>query len=810
MSITPQQLPDRASNFIAYGAEQRAPDPTSNNDPITIRPQVYVRYYPGIVVSQLQVGGRSGDREGLVTVHLDPSSIGFKDPISAHMNADDQTLPILQNALDNQVPVAIAIETQRKKKNTADGTPISPLTPIHALRGAQHPNGDGEGQMMIGPSRNNTSNRVAFVNGQGTQHLQSSPAEWKSLVNNKVGDLPPEGWRNFAPGEDWKDVGAAIRSGAPAPTSTGGGGVPTPQQLDGVVQNAVAQALQNFAPALVEQITQAGAATQGRTAGKFYEGKPWEPRTSDGRINLGGYVVAGERWVFEWAHRHLTETLGLEDVSIEDTWTLSEMTLALAGEVQAVAYGHGFVTDRTLASHRESEHWVQWTISNVHHYPGNDADETVLTEWKDTVVKEASALHSKAGQRAGEYFATVTKRDQNGAAQQTKTSTKSASSGPSEKVVRAFLDVVEKGWNSADSIQTLGRQGRDNGYAGLRVSMVSDEDGAHISYPPVDGQPSGPLESLLLDRYENLQAQAPQNTQETQEPGPEEAPAPTEATHEAPAEETPAEQAPTAEADTIPAEQSEQTNPQDSPDSSAGPADTIVESLKTVTDERTLRSIYENARDSNLLSVKVHVTPGPSGEVIFGEPGAEGFQEQTVASVIKIILNSMSKPPQTESEDTASSDQPQTQEAQNPAPEQANEDETSADPQPEPEAAQAEHTDAPDDTPEADAAPEEQAVPDEQTAASNEAEADAEATPEESAVAEPQNDANSGEGSEAQKIADAARASSTPDEIAALREEAEQNGLLEENIQDGGREGKLGRFLTMQSRRAVRAPRNQK
>ena len=793
MSITPQQLPDRASNFIAYGTEQRAPDPTNNNDPITIRPQVYVRYYPGIVVSQLQFGGRSGDREGLVTVHLDPSSIGFKDPISAHMNADDQTLPILQNALENQVPVAIAIETQRKKKNTADGTPISPLTPIHALRGAQHPNGDGEGQMMIGPSRNNTSNRVAFVNGQGTQHLQSTPSEWKSLVNNKVGDLPPEGWRNFSPGDDWKDVGAAIRSGAPVSPSTGGGGAPTPQQLDGVVQSAVAQALRDFAPALVEQITQAGASAQGRTAGKFYEGKPWEPRTSDGRINLGGYVVAGERWVFEWAYKHLTETLGLEGISVEDTWTLSEATLALAGEVQALAYGHGFVTDRTLASHREAEHWVQWVISNIHHYPGNDAGEDDLTQWKDTVVKEASALHSRAGRRAGEYFATVTKRDQNGAAQQAKTSTKSASSGPSEKVVRAFLDVVEKGWDTAETIKALGRQGRENGYAGLRVSMVSDEGGVHISYPPVDGQPSGPLESLLLDRYASLQ-----------EPAPSEPQGPGEPTHENSEGEAPAEQTPPVEPNTDATEKGEPATPQESPSPGDGPADAIVERLKTVSDERTLRSIYEDARDSNLLSVKVLVAPGPSGEVIFGEPGAEGFQEQTVASIIKIILNSMNRPSRAEDEDS-SSNPPQ---EQGQAPEQTSGDDVPAEGQPDPEDSTPESA----NTSEAEDASEEQSVPEEQADASSETEASTEAAPEEPAVsdAEPQDDASNGEESEAQKIADAARAASTPEEIAALREEGEQKNLLEENIQDGGREGKLGRFLTMQSRRAVRAPRNQK
>ena len=126
MTITPGDLPNRVSNFIAYGPEERAADPTNNGEVITARPQVYVRYYPGLVVQNLQEGGRSGDRKGLVTVHFDPASIGFKDPISAHMNDDDQTLSLLQQSQQNRIPLTVAIETQRKKKNTADADPRSP------------------------------------------------------------------------------------------------------------------------------------------------------------------------------------------------------------------------------------------------------------------------------------------------------------------------------------------------------------------------------------------------------------------------------------------------------------------------------------------------------------------------------------------------------------------------------------------------------------------------------------------------------------------------------------------------------------
>lgn len=782
MSIAPQQLPDRVSNFIAYGAEQRAPDPTSGGDVITIRPQVYVRYYPGIVVSDLQEGGRSGDREGLVTVHFDPASIGFKDPISAHMNSDDQTLPTLRNSLENQVPLAIAVEGQRKKKNSEDGSPISPLTPIHALRGASQPNGDGDGRMMMGPSGNNTSNRVAFVNGQGTQHLQSDPAEWKSLVNNKSGDLPPEGWRNFAPGEDWKEIGAAVRAGAPAPsTPTGGapasdGGFPTPEQLGNLIQGVVAQSLKDFAPALVNQITQASPpAPQGRPSGKFDEGKPWNPRTSDGRINLGGYVVSSERWVFEWAYRHLTEDLETQ-TSIEDAWNLSEAVQTLANAVQSSAYGHGFVADRTTASHREAEHWVQWVIKHLHPYPGADAEGEVLTGWAEEVASEASALLTEAGRHAGEYFASVSKRDKNGSAPQSSQS-EEGQDGPSEKVVRAFLDVIQKGWDNPDTIRNLGIQSRENGYAGLRVSMATTEDGVQIAYPPIEGQPSGPLEPLLLHRYDGLRSQGSQGgaqapTQPAQEPT------------------TPQEQG---SASPATAQAEDGSNEPDAPQEQApvpqgsNPVSSLIESLKVVSDEQTLRSLYEGARDENLLATRVYVAPGPNGEVIFGQDGQDGFQAQNIGSVISIILNSLrAAAPANES----------------PAPQGGNEQEASADETPAPQDESSPHPSeepAPQGEAETgqDSTPQPPETPSEEEPAASSAPAEQALSPE----------APSGESGDAQRIAEAAGAASAPDEIAALQAEAEEKGLGGESITVGTAEGRLDHWLVSQKRRASRVQR---
>lgn len=781
MSISPDQLPSRVSNFIAYGPEERAADPTNGGEVITARPQVYVRYFPGIVVSNLTEGGRSGNREGLLTVHFDPASVGFSNAISAHMNNDDHTVSILRNSLENKAPIAVAIETQRKKKNSSSGNPISPLTPIHALRGAEHPNGDGDGQSMLGPSGQNTSNRVAFVNGLGTQHIQSNPSEWKSLVNNKSGDLPPEGWRNHATGEDWKEIGAAIRDGAMAPSNSaqGGapataGGFPSPNELASLIQGIVSQSLKDFGPTLANQIAQASGAMsptpQGRPSGKFEEGKQWNPRTSDGRINLGGYVVSSERWVFEWAYRHLTEDLEAQ-IGPEDAWRLSEAVLSMASTVQANAYGHGFVSDRTSASHREAEHWVQWVVKRLLPYPGLDADEETFTVWSEEVVSEASALLAEAGRHAGDYFSSVSKRDKNGAAPQAAEADES-NNGPSEKVVRAFLDVIQKGWDNPETIKNLGIQGRENGYGNLPVSMVATEDGVEIAFPPAEGQKTGPLESLLIHRYRVL-------TSQTDAPAQDQAPA-----SDAPAQDTPVQNAPEQETSPAPADTPEQAPVPEAqePDS----AHAIIERLKVVSDDSTLRSIYEDVSDANLLATKVYVAPGPNGEVIFGQEGQDGFQEKTIGSVISIIRASLGVA--SNATNASNGDAPAAQEHQD-AP-------VSEAPQEEANAPQQDTTPAPvaQEAPEVPQEPQSQPVE--------------EQAPEE--VPQSAETPASGAGGEALRIAEAAGKATTPDEVAALRAEAEQGDLLEATVNVNETEGPLNLWLAHQTRRTSRAQRNRK
>lgn len=754
MTLTPEQLPARVSNFIAYGPEERAPDPTRNGEVITIRPQVYVRYYPTLVVSELKEGGRSGNRDNLVTVHFDPASVGFKDPISAHMNADDRTLPMLRRSLEEQMPLAIGIETQRKKKNSESGAPISPLTPIHALRGATHPNGDGDGRSMMGPSGNNTSNRVAFVQGQPTQHIQSNPAEWKALVNNKAGDLPPEGWRNFAPGDDWTQYGAATRANTPSPGHQGSAsGFPSPDQLGGMIRDVVTQALREFAPALANHVTAADpSAGRGRPTGTFTEGKQWEPRTSDGRVNLGGYVVASERWVYEWSHEYLDGSG--QDTSPESVWDLTAAVHSMASAVQAQAYGHGFVPDRTSASHREAEKWVQWCITHAHPFPGQDADEQTRQGWAEQVIAEATEFLAEAGKRAGAYFSEVTKRDKNGAAPTSKKADDTPTE-PSEKVVRAYLDVIERSWEDPTKLRGLAEQGRNSGYAALPVSLSTTDTGApSIGYPPAEGAPSGPLDSLLLYRVNELAGQ-----HEAQGGAERDSTAPQ--SQDPQAQDPQGQGAQRQEEDTAPETTQDPNAPAaQEPDALAG----IVERLKAVTDESALRSIYEEVRDGNLTASKVFVAPGPQGEVLFGQEGQDGFQAQGLGYVIGIMRQHLVSGAQAQ-------DQGAPQGESTSAPEQDSQ--------------------SPQDTP----APEAQSAPEEKP--STDTAPAAETAP---ATEEPSDD-------DAQRIADAAENAATLDDLAALRAEAEEKGLTEATVAVGGNEGALGLWIDHQKRRITRAQR---
>src|SRR5699024_4462134 len=114
------------------------------------------------------------------------------------------------------------------------------------------------------------------------------------------------------------------------------------------------------------------------------------------RINLGGYGVLAEGYVFRWAHTYLTEHA--DEVTDEGTWALTSAVLEITDRVQTTAYGaagSAVLADRTINSHTEASRWVLWTISTVHPYDANQD----LEQWADHVTAVASEHFARCGSR---------------------------------------------------------------------------------------------------------------------------------------------------------------------------------------------------------------------------------------------------------------------------------------------------------------------------------------------------------------------------------------------------------------------------
>lgn len=593
--LTPADLPTAASaTFIAYATPVRVANP-EGGDPLTVRPQVLVKYFPEIKVKDLKEGGRNGTASDLLTVEFDPTSVAIGDgrtltqAIKAHMDANDPTVAILRQAHENGAAIAIAIETQRKAKNSASKDPISPLTPIHALRGASNPDGSGDNTAMLGPSGQNTTNRLAFVNGTPTKHLQSDPTEWKALTNNKAGDLPPAGWRYFAPGDDWREIGTVVpaegpSASAPAPGATPQATVPT--DLEAVVENVLRRVLADIDG-------EPGRPTAPR--GKWREGKPYDARTSDGRVNLGGYAVSAYRWVFTWAAGHIEKTTE-KPATMDDAWTLATAAMEIADDVQVLAYTllvgreepdpliSAALPDRTIGSHRDAEQWTQWVIDSIH----RPTDLAIVSdaEWRAAVTRDAARNLAEAGRRTGDALSTK--------APQTGPIPVADPEGSSAKVVVPFLQTITKAWDNAQALRNLGNTGQESGFLALDVSR-HDGDGAPVlSYPAVEGEPTGPLGAIIAARLHDLAADSDDG------PAPAEAPA---------------------------------TQTQEYPPYTPALVDAIHAAQQaTVIDA--LRSVRDHAHSVGILDAQVWARATQGGGVEIGQPGEEGYAPRSFSAVI--------------------------------------------------------------------------------------------------------------------------------------------------------------------------------
>src|SRR5699024_8494420 len=112
--LSPDQLPEKNAQFIAYGAPVREPDPFGGEDVLSVRPQVFVRYYRGIKVKEL-AAPRNGN-EDTVKVVFDPESVGLSSEFSAYMNTDAPVVPYLREQVEAGNPLDVGLEYVRRKK----------------------------------------------------------------------------------------------------------------------------------------------------------------------------------------------------------------------------------------------------------------------------------------------------------------------------------------------------------------------------------------------------------------------------------------------------------------------------------------------------------------------------------------------------------------------------------------------------------------------------------------------------------------------------------------------------------------------
>lgn len=583
-------LPENRAQFIAY-SKTRNRRVLDGNRRVSCRSEVYIRYYPQLKVAKYREGGRHGNgpaADGFDTdyVTFDGSEIGLQEEFGASLRVGDPAMEplrqMLRDAAKNETWVTdIVIETSRKKKRSDNNKAITAFMGITTLRGL--PTTEG-GPKVDGEAKACVVNTLALVGGQPTTEIHSDPSEWADLWDNKVGEImPPEGWTHIVDddkGESYiiADPANASQSDAPAaagPNQQATAGQQAPAQ--GRPANQADQAapagmdpmeLRNFLEATIRgAIGEALAAQRGRKTSKqgFDEGLPYDPRTNNGLVNLGGYLVAAECSSYRWAHGQLTSAAAQEEsapeVTDEQVQLLTERVMQVADRVQAGAYGHDIEPNRVKSSHTEARRWVQWLIESgrpEYRYPYGADDDTVHA-WGGRVIAEATRLLAAAGQRTGQYlevrFAPPSKR---AAAQQqagnatapgaTQAEQAQVSEGEADAAaqIRAALAATRNAWADLATLQSIKARLAETGLGEVPVGVTGNPgEVPTFHYPAPEGQPSWPMGMLVARRIDKLTDPAQQPApQDTAPQPPAQGPAPTQAQPPADPQPSPAPAAP--------------------------------------------------------------------------------------------------------------------------------------------------------------------------------------------------------------------------------------------------------------------------
>lgn len=756
-TLTPDQLPSANAQFIAYGSPERVADPLGGDEAISIRPQVFVRYYRGIKIKDLRT-----PNDDTVNVVFDPTSVGLEKEFGAYMNSDDRVVAYLREQFEAGNPLDVGIEYQRRKKTKNEKQGISPLPPIHALRGASNPDGTGNHGVMLGESGNNTHSKIALINGRRTTVIQSDPREWQGLVSNTQGDLPPAGWKALTDKEDWTRLGVITPRGDAALAQAPNAGQQAQENVAGqgldmnvlskIIGNEVRKGLKEYGENLLRQEDATRGTPTSQASASSVEGKPWMVWINKDQMNLGSFLVAGESYALRWAFAYLG-ALG-DDVLNADTeirWEaareLADASQKIADKVQSTAYNGEVRADRTSASFKEAVMWVRFHIENS--YPFSPAEDFDYEAWFTNVGRSATATLKTSEGLAQAYlderYPKVSKEtagEQN--AQQT-----TAPSDDRAHMVSAYLQLLAQKWNDRDGVLALAREAKQKNLLGVQV-WANPSDGK-FSAEPFDGGQELSIGELTKNQFGLLSQAADAAPAEDQqasiadadEPAPEPAPAPegqVQQSAEAP--------------QTTPIQQSAQH---------------IAAALSKAVTEDEVAEGYRTARDANLLTAEIAVKHGVGH---FGlspvRPGTEGAETMALGAVFDALR--------------AAIDAPQQASAPPEAP------------------AESESTPEPEDS--------QEALPagSEQTDSEQKSEPEAASTPEEETPdTEPVKKSNSQAESPAMDIAERALAATSSEELKALVDEANQKGVSEEVVAIRAAKGSLSNFLTSRLKRAAKS-----
>ncbi|MEV8334281.1 hypothetical protein [Streptomyces niveus] len=330
------QPPDKGRPFIAYEKKAR-PAAGPDGQTVRARPSVYVREHVGVKVAAFKEKTLRTDDGPFVTgrVTFDAASVGLEHDFHASVQAGTTAAQLLADACTNDEPVTVVIETSRRYAPKG-GEPISPLTPVHELRGIV---GDAT-KANAETTNRNCRNLLVCVNGEFTDEIVSDPEEWQSLRENRDGSLAPDGW--------------AVFGGAVIPART--------LDITGQIEAALEKYLGPVGGTLPAAVRTGRPPVR---AAHAVEAKPWDGWNTDGRFNYGSYLATAARETYAQAYRMLDSAGGEPHADPTAVSTLGKLLMGMADRIQLGIYRNtDGVAIRADRSHHEARAWIDFVVSH--------------------------------------------------------------------------------------------------------------------------------------------------------------------------------------------------------------------------------------------------------------------------------------------------------------------------------------------------------------------------------------------------------------------------------------------------------------